>query len=165
MIIVCQKVSSIRTVYKLFFFSVHGNWKKENWISYDKLSRITYLNNTLAMIWVSVTVLTYSHLPWKYVFVRRKATASLKIDKRSNFDKILDSKGNKEAKWSSSPFNRSLWRFEGLLLVSLLGSFGGGLKLKFRKVYIITYVQIMPAFRLIKIRMIYLQYVIFLVRI
>ena len=52
----------------------------------------------LGLLQVSVTVLTYSNLPWKYVFVRRKATASLKIDKRSNFDKMFDSKGNKEAK-------------------------------------------------------------------
>ena len=37
-------------------------------------------------------------LPWKYVFVRKKATASLSIDNRSNFDKIFDSNGNKEAK-------------------------------------------------------------------
>ena len=135
MIIICQKVSSIRTVYKLFFFSMHGNWKKK--IEFDTIN----FREFCILIWVSVSVLKYSNLPWKYVFVRRKATASLKIDKRSNFDKILDSKGNKEAKWSSSPFNRSLWRFEGLLLVSLLGSFGGGLKLKFRKINIITYLS------------------------
>ena len=103
------------------------------------------------MIWVSVTVFTNSNLPWKYVFVRRKATASLKIDKRSNFDKIFDSNGNKEAKWSSSPFNRNLWRFEGLLLVSLLGSFGGGLKLKFQKVHIITYAQVKHALRMVSL--------------
>ena len=70
-------------------------------------------------------------LPWKYVLVLRNATANLKIDNRSNFDRIFCSKGSREAKWSSSPFRRSLWRLEGLLLAWLeLSLLGVGLKLK-----------------------------------
>ena len=70
-------------------------------------------------------------LPWKYDLVRKKATASLNMDSRSNFDKIFCSNGRSEAKWSSSPFNRSRWRLEGLLLAWLLLSFVGvGLRLK-----------------------------------
>ena len=37
-------------------------------------------------------------LPWKYVLVLRNATANLKIDNRSNFDRIFCSKGSREAK-------------------------------------------------------------------
>ena len=47
-------------------------------------------------------------LPWKKVLVRRKATASLSMDNLSNFDKMFCSNGSREAKWSNSPFNRSL---------------------------------------------------------
>ena len=73
--------------------------------------------------------LLYLPLPWKYVFVRKKATANLRMESLSSLDRILDSKGSNDAKWSNSPFNRNLCRFEGLLLVSLFGSFGGGRKL------------------------------------
>ena len=69
-------------------------------------------------------------LPWKKVLVRRKATASLSMDNLSNFDKMFCSNGSREAKWSNSPFNRSLWRFEGLLLAWFVVSFTAGVGLK-----------------------------------
>ena len=55
-------------------------------------------------------------LPWKYDFVRRNATASLRMDNLSSLDKMLCSKGRSEARWSSSPFSLSRCRLEGLLL-------------------------------------------------
>ena len=71
------------------------------------------------------------NLPWKKVLVLRKATASLRMDNLSNFPTTFCSNGSREAKWSNSPFNRILWRFEGLLLAWLVSLFVGvGLKLQ-----------------------------------
>ena len=63
--------------------------------------------------------------------VLRKATASLRMEFLSNFDKMFCSNGSRDAKWSNSPLNRILWRFEGVKLLSwLVVSFVGvGLKL------------------------------------
>ena len=127
MIVVCQKISSIW--FKLFlFFSVHRHWKKNVFGT---------LRNILIKFYISINVKSKHvsnwswllYLPWKYVFVRKKATANLRMESLSSLDRILDSKGSNDAKWSNSPFNRNLCRFEGLLLVSLFGSLGGGRKL------------------------------------
>ena len=75
------------------------------------------------------------NLPWKKVLVLRKATASLRMDNLSNFPTTFCSNGSREAKWSNSPFNRILWRFEGLLLawlVLVVSFVGVGLKLQKR---------------------------------
>ena len=129
MIVVCQKISSVWTIYKLFFlFSVHRHWKKSEfgtlWNSFIKFYIRKYITSKHILNWSWLL-----NLPWKYVFVRKKATANLRMESLSSFDRILDSKGSNDAKWSNSPFNRNLCRFEGLLLVSLFGSFGGGRKL------------------------------------
>ena len=49
--------------------------------------------------------------------MRRKATASLRMDNRSNFDNMFCSKGSSEARWSSSPLSLSRCLFDGLLFV------------------------------------------------
>ena len=107
---------------------------KYNWTLLS--SKYLYLKNYFVQICSSPRN-NSPGLPWKYDLVRKKATASLNMDSRSNFDKIFCSNGSREAKWSNSPFNRSRWRFEGLLLAWLLLSFVGvGLKLEnLKKMY------------------------------
>ena len=130
MIVVCQKISSIW--FKLFLlFSVHRHWKT-NVFGTLRNGFTKGLYQQIYKYILNWSWLLYLPLPWKYVFVRRNATANLRMDSLSSLDRILDSKGNNDAKWSNSPFNRNLCRFEGLLLVSLFGSFGGGRKLKWK---------------------------------
>ena len=47
-------------------------------------------------------------LPCKQDFVLRKETASRRMESLSSLDKMEDSKGRIDARWSSSPFSRSL---------------------------------------------------------
>lgn len=75
-------------------------------------------------------------IPWKKVLVRRNATASRRIDNRSNLERMFDSNGSNEAKWSSSPLSRSRWRFEGLLFVWEPLSLAEGRKLKQKSKYL-----------------------------
>ena len=138
-VVIGKEISSIGKIDQFIAFKLHGNCIIEKWLSSFFIDQHLLFFDRKNMLFAAGSLASSNNspgLPWKYDLVRKKATASLNMDSRSNFDKIFCSNGRSEAKWSSSPFNRSRWRLEGLLLAWLLLSFVGvGLRLKSEKYY------------------------------